>query len=85
MVQVIVQNKIQMVYPVLCTAVCYVMVSHSSSKKFGWSVKIFGGLDPQPSPEWLRPGTHRKWIVFNFRVQSQKETLVLVMIYFKVH
>jgi len=39
-----------MVYPVLWTAVCYVTVMQSSSKKLGWSVQIFGGPDPRDPP-----------------------------------
>ena len=42
LVYVIVQNKIRMVYPVSCTAVCYVTVITLFIKKLGWSVQILG-------------------------------------------
>jgi len=54
LVYVIIQNKIWMVYPVSCTALCYVTV-----KKLGWSIRIFGGPDPPTSPVVAPMGKNR--------------------------
>ena len=43
-----------MVYPVLCTAGCYVMVITLFIKKVGVVRPNLGGPDP-PTPQWLRP------------------------------
>ena len=50
LVQVIVQNKMRMVYPVSWTAVCYVTVITLFIKEVGVVRPNFGGPDP-PTPQ----------------------------------
>ena len=51
-----IQNKIRMVYPVSCTAVCHVTVIALFMKKVGAIRPNFGGPDaPPPISQWLRP------------------------------
>jgi len=46
-----------MVYPVSCTAFCYVTVITLFIKKLGWSVQILGGPDPS-TPLVVAPLAH---------------------------
>ena len=45
----------RMVYPVSCTAVCYVTVITLFIKKLGWSVQILGVRTPTPPPPVVAP------------------------------
>ena len=55
--RLLVQNKIRMVYPVSCTAVCYLITLFI--KKVGWSVQFFffwgGGVRTPPNPPAVAP------------------------------
>jgi len=44
-----------MVYPVSWTALCYITVITLFIKKVGVIRPNFGGPDPPPAPQWLRP------------------------------
>jgi len=90
LVKVIVQNKIQVVYPVSWTAVCYVTVTTLFIKKVGVVRPNFGGVRTLPtSPPVVAPlswgwadlqSGSKKYTVTGYSTEQVTEQNVLTQI-----